>query len=102
MHFGIHRFYLRHTRTFGRSSFPQNDGRLCIYLNDKCVVTACDNIAFVKKLPCIANLMADAETGYAYKGAKEEYILDFYDLHKTLKVISTLWEELPFPKSRKK
>lgn len=45
--------------------------------------------------------MADAETGYAYKGAKESYILDFRDLHKTLKVISTLWEELPFPKSRK-
>ena len=76
-------------------------GDYVIYLNDKCVITACDNMAFVKKLPCIADLMADAETGYAYKGAKESYILDFRDLHKTLKVISTLWEELPFPKSRK-
>lgn len=49
---------------------------------DKCVITACDNMAFVKKLPCIAELMADAETGYAYKGAKEGYILDFRDRHK--------------------
>lgn len=77
-------------------------GDYVIYLNDKCVITACDNMAFVKKLPCIAGLMADAETGYAYKGPKEGYILDFRDLHKTLKVISTLWEELPFPIFRKK
>lgn len=77
-------------------------GDYVIYLNGKCVITACDNIAFVKKLPCIAALMADAETGYAYEGAKEGYILDFRDRHKTLKVIETLWEELPFPKPRKK
>lgn len=77
-------------------------GDYIIYLNSKCVITACDNIAFVKKLPCIADLMADAETGCAYKGAKEGYILDFRDRYKTLKVISALWEELPFPKSEKK
>lgn len=29
-------------------------GDYVIYLNDKCVITACDNLAFVKKLPCIA------------------------------------------------
>lgn len=77
-------------------------GDYVIYVNEKCVITACDNIAFVKKLPIIADLMADAECGCPYQGAKEAYILDFRDLHKTLKVISTLWEELPFPKSRKK
>lgn len=77
-------------------------GDYVIYVNDKCVITACDNIAFVKKQPCIAGLMADAETGCAYKGAKEGYILDFHDRQKTLKVIRTLWEELPVPKSRKK
>lgn len=77
-------------------------GDYIIYVNGKCVITACDNTAFVKKLPCIAGLMADAETGYAYKGAKEGYILDFRDRQKTLKVIQALWEVLPFPKSRKK
>lgn len=77
-------------------------GDYVIYVNEKCVITACDNIAYVKKLPIIADLMANAECGYPYEGAKEAYILDFRDLHKTLKVISTLWEELPFPKSRKK
>lgn len=77
-------------------------GEYIIYVNDKCVITACNNTAFVKKLPCIAELMADAETGCAYEGAKEGYILDFHDRQKALKVISSLWEVLPFPKSKKK
>lgn len=77
-------------------------GDYVIYVNGKCVITACDNTAFVKKLPSIAELMADAETGNAYEGAKEAYILDFQDRQKVLRVIETLWEELPFPKSRKK
>lgn len=86
----------------GEVSARKMMGDYIIYVNGKCVITACDNTAFVKKLPCIAGLMADAETGCAYKGAKEGYILDFRDSHKTLKVIQALWEVLPFPKSRKK
>lgn len=72
-----------------------------IYLNEKCVITACDNIAYVKKLPCIADLMTNAEIGCPYPGAKEAYILDFADTRKVEKVIATLWEHLPFPKSKK-
>ena len=77
-------------------------GDYVVYVNGKCVITACDNIAYVKKLPCIAGLMADAETGCPYKGAKEAYILDLADTHKTLKAVETIWEVLPFPKSKKK
>lgn len=77
-------------------------GDYVIYLNEKCVITACDNIAFVKKLPCIKDMMADAECGNPYPGAKEAYILDLADTSKVLKVIDTIWEVLPFPKSRKK
>lgn len=86
----------------GEVRYRKMMGEYIIYVNDKCVITACDNIAFVKKLPCIADLMSDAETGCAYAGAKEGYILDFNDRHKALKVIETLWEHLPFPKSKKK
>ena len=77
-------------------------GDYVIYVNEKCVITACDNIAYVKKLPCIAGLMADAETGCPYEGAKEAYILDLSDTRKTLKAVETLWEVHPFPKSKKK
>ena len=76
-------------------------GDYVIYLNEKCVITACDNIAFVKKLPCIADLMTDAECGYPYQGAKEAYILDFTNPHKACKVIEMLWDKLHFPKSKK-
>ena len=38
-------------------------GDYVIYLNEKCVITACDNIAYVKKLPCVADLMANAVCG---------------------------------------
>lgn len=76
-------------------------GDYVIYVNEKCVITACDNIAYVKKLPCIAELMADAECGCPYQGAKESYILDLTHPNKVRKVIEILWDKLPFPKSKK-
>ena len=76
-------------------------GDYVIYVNEKPVITACDNIAYVKKLPCIADLMTDAECGCPYEGAKEAYILDFTDTRKVRKVIGILWDNLPFPKSKK-
>lgn len=85
----------------GEVRFRKMMGDYVIYVNGKCVITACDNMAYVKKLPCMAELMADAATGCAYQGAKEAYILDFQDKRKVLKVIGTLWEALPFPKSKK-
>lgn len=75
-------------------------GDYVIYLNGKCVITACDNIAYVKKLPCIAELMADAERGFPYPGAKEAYILNLHDTASTLKAIGILWDELPHPKNK--
>lgn len=77
-------------------------GDYVIYVNEKCVITACDNTAYVKKLPCISDLMADAESGCPYQGAKEAYVLDLTDSRKTLKIVETIWEVIPFPKSKKK
>ena len=77
-------------------------GDYVVYVNEKCVITACDNNAYVKRLPCIGDLMADAECGCPYSGAEEAYILDLSDQRKALKVIGTLWDDLPYPKSRKK
>lgn len=77
-------------------------GDYVIYVNGKCVITACDNNAYVKKLPCIAGLMAGAESGCPYPGAKEAYILDLSDTRNTLKVIELLWDNIPFPKPKKK
>lgn len=76
-------------------------GDYVIYVNDKCVITACDNIAFVKKLPCIAGLMQDAECGVPYPGAKDAYILDLSETRKVLDTVSAVWNALPYPKRKK-
>lgn len=38
-------------------------GDYMIYVNEKPVVLACDNIAYVKAHPAVADIMADAERG---------------------------------------
>lgn len=86
----------------GEVSSRKMMGDYIIYLNGKAVITACDNIAYVKKLPSVASLMADAESGSPYPGAKESYILDLNDNGKVLKIIETVWDNTPFPKSKRK
>ena len=76
-------------------------GDYVIYLNEKCIITACDNMAFIKKLPCLEEMMQDAETGHPSEGAKEAYILDTSDRNLLRKVIPLLWDSLPFPKKKK-
>lgn len=94
-------FVCSHLAPLGEVTSRKMMGDYVIYVNGKCVITACDNIAYVKKLPCIASLMADAECGSPYPGAKEAYILSFADTTHLRKVITTLWPHLPYPKPRK-
>lgn len=84
----------------GEVRYRRMMGDYIIYLDNKCIVTACDNTAYIKKLPCIEPLMADAGTGSPYKGAKEAYILDLENTALVHEVISTLWQHLPQPKKR--
>lgn len=76
-------------------------GDWLIYINDKPIITACDDMAFVKKSPFIENLMEDAECGCPYEGAKEHYILDFEHREQALEVVRKLVEVTPVPKKRK-
>ena len=76
-------------------------GDYIIYVNEKCVATACDNLVYVKMLPCLHDLMASAEVGRPYDGAKEHYILDLADSTHARAVVSVLWEALPFPPKKK-
>lgn len=85
----------------GEVRYRKMMGDYVIYVNEKCVMTACDNCAYIKKLKCIEDLMAGSETGYPYEGAKESYILDFSDQRKVREVISTIWNVLPYAKKRK-
>ena len=77
-------------------------GEYMVYVNDKPLLTVCDNTVFVKKLPELAALMANAASGCPYEGAKEHYILDTDDTDLTAQVIALLEPITPLPKKRKK
>lgn len=75
-------------------------GDYVIYVDEKCVITACDGQCFVKKVPEIAHLMTDAECGCPYNGAKEHYILDIAHRSHAERVVAILRDTLPYPKQR--
>ena len=78
-------------------------GDWMIYVDEKPIVIACDNICFVKMLPAVRDLMADALTGYPYDGAKPHYIiLDIEHREKAVEVIRALLPVIPYPKKREK
>ena len=51
-------------------------GEYMVYVNDKPVLLVCDNTVFVKIVPELDALMAGAECGLPYEGAKEHYLLN--------------------------
>ena len=77
-------------------------GEYMIYLNDKPVITVCDNTPFVKKLDVICDMMTDAGVGIPYNGAKEHYILDIDNPDFSKEVVLKIEEVTPIPKSKKK
>lgn len=77
-------------------------GEYMIYVNEKPVLTLCDGQVFVKKLPQIAEWMADAPCGCPYEGAKEAYLLDMDDEALLRRLIPLLVQYTPLPKPRKR
>lgn len=76
-------------------------GEYMIYIDDKPVILVCDNTAFVKKLPELAELMHNADCGFPYDGAKEHYILDTEDSELTEKILEIAKRVIPLPKKKK-
>lgn len=79
-------------------------GEYMVYVNEKPILLVCDNTVFVKKLPCIEALMMDAQVGYPYKGAKEQFILDIDNRDFAQTIIEKLEAvtSIPKPKVKKK
>lgn len=77
-------------------------GEYMVYVNDKPVLLVCDNTVFVKIVPELAALMADAERSLPYEGAKEHYILDIDDNDLARQVVAVLEAVTPLPKPKKK
>lgn len=77
-------------------------GDWCIYIDEKPLVLACDNTAYVKMHPAIADLMDEAETGFPYEGAREHYILDIDHREHAQRVLRALLPLVPLPKKRER
>lgn len=77
-------------------------GEYMVYVNDKPVLLVCDNTVFVKIVPELAALMADAERGLPYEGAKEHYILDIGRYRPSHGRSSRCWRRSRRCRSRKR
>lgn len=86
----------------GELRYRKMFGEYMVYVNDKPVLTVCDNTVFVKQLDCIAEQMRSAKTGFPYQGAKLHYILDIDDADFAREVVSTVEAATPLPKKKKK
>lgn len=85
----------------GEVRYKKMFGEYMVYVDDLPLIIVCDNIAFVKKLECLKELMEGAKTGFPYDGAREHYILDIDDLENVCKVIDELKKVIPLPKKKK-
>lgn len=86
----------------GSVRYKKMFGEYMVYVNDKPILLVCDNTVFIKTLPCLDGLMANAEKGYPYAGAKEHYILDIDNVDLSHEVVAVLEPVTPLPKPRKK
>lgn len=77
-------------------------GEYMLYVNNKPLFTVCNNTVYVKKHPCIADKMSQAECGAPYPGAKEHYILNIEDADFCREIVALLEPVVPLPKPRRK
>ena len=87
---------------FGAVRSRKMFGEYMVYLNDKPIISVCDNTVFVKMLPELGEHLDDAERGFPYEGAKLHYILDIEDSELLSAVIPILEAFTPLPKPRKR
>ena len=96
-------FVCQQIEAVGAIRYRKMFGEYMIYANEKPVIIVCDNIAFVKQHKAIETLMAEAEKGYPYEGAKEMILVEDLDNKVFLEdLILAMYDQLPLPKPKKK
>ena len=86
----------------GEIRYRKMFGEYMVYINDKPVMTVCNDTIYIKKLECIQDLMKEASVGYPYEGAKEHYILDIDQKEFSREIITKVEEVTPLPKKKSK
>ncbi len=95
-------FVCERVQSFGEVRSRKMFGEYMVYLNDRPILLLCDNCVFVKMLPQVSALLANAPRGFPYDGAKEYYILDIEDDSLLQNLIPLLEHLTPIPGNKKK
>ena len=77
-------------------------GEYCVYAGEKPLVFVCDNTVFVKRIECVAEVLADAEPRPPFPGAKDFVVLDVEDTALVGEVLLLLNRYKPMPKPKKR
>lgn len=77
-------------------------GEYCVYSGDKPLFFVCDNAPLIKRIACVEELLATADKGEPWPGAKDFVILDIDDVALTGKVVRQLDLYKPMPKPKKR
>jgi TfoX/Sxy family transcriptional regulator of competence genes len=89
-------------RGTGAVRYKKMFGEYMVYVDDKPILLVCDDTVFVKILPALDALMADAERGHPYESAREHYVLDIDNAQLAREVVAALLPVTAVPKPRKK
>ena len=93
-------FVIEQLRSGDEVTYKKMFGEYMVYIDGKPVFTVCDNTGFVKQVIALAEIMADADKGFPYDGAKECYILDIENTELVERVVEVLKEVIPVPKKK--
>ena len=78
-------------------------GEYGLYCDGKVIGLICDNQLFIKRTEAGAALMPGCPEGEPYKGAKPCLLIeDLEDRGLMERLVRATWEELPFPKPRRR
>jgi TfoX/Sxy family transcriptional regulator of competence genes len=88
--------------TTGIVTYKKMFGEYMVYINARPILLVCDNTVYVKILDCIKDLMAEAEIGTPYPGAKPHYILDIDNSALSCEAVRILEPVTLLPKPRKR
>lgn len=90
-------------RGTGTISARPTFGEYGLYWDGKLIGLICDNQLFIKKTAAGAALLPDPVEVPPYPGAKLYFLIDCTDSPEILlPFLRATWEELPFPKPKKK
>lgn len=77
-------------------------GEWCVYSGEKPLFFVCDNTVLIKRIECVNELLAQADKGEPWPGAKDFVILDIEDVELAGKVVRQLDLHKPMPKPKKR